>query len=460
MSQKAIYLQPNVFHFDLQEHLSPTPTVSNEVIQARKLNGTDYTSLQEAIEGELLTLKALITAGLTFVGTTSSKPTAQGGAVGDFYYCTNDGLYYAWTGKAWQVCGDSTKIANGSVTPEKTSFISGSGYPDLFRNKTLLNNKQLDNLGTTFTSSGYNTNRYGIPVQEGKTYTFSINGQRVFITKVVFKTTDSIVAVDGEDVTEYFLSVHNSLGLNSITAPTGAKYMFASMSSSYQSQYGPMSELVVQNTQEPQPVNNDFCLSDFITIPHYVPSNLYGLTMMTLGDDLSAEGEWQEYVSKYLGLKAVKNFSSSGAKVSQFLNYFTPTLAADVDVVFIMGLFNSKQSQPGTVNDAPSSDDNASICAGYKFLIETLYSLNPNFKIVLASPHRSPNYNVADKVKAVGEVAAYYGIPFIDVYNTAAFNDYTYPMYLRDGIYCSYGAGGGYEQEAKVIAGGLIHYFG
>ena len=460
MNQKAIYLQPNVFHFDLQEHLSPTPTVSNEVVQARTLNGTGYPSLQQAIESELYMLKAMMTAGLNFIGTTSAVPTAQGDAVGDFYYCTKDGLYYAWTGKTWQVCGDSSKIADESITPEKTNFISGSGYPNLFKNKALLSNQLLNNQGTTDYSSGYSTNRYGIPVQEGKTYTFSINGQRAGISKVVFKTTDSIVAVNGQNATQSFLSSQSNIGLNSITAPTNAKYMFVSMSSSYQSQYGPLSELVVQNAHEPQPVNNNFYVSDFITLPHYVPSNLYGLTMMTLGDDLSEEGQWQEYVKNYLGLKAVKNFARNNGTIGQFLNDITANDLEDVDIVFIMGFSNNTNSAPGTVDDTPNSYIKASVCANYKYLVQRLYNLKSNIKIVLASQHRSANYDEADKAKAVGEVAAYYGIPFIDIYNTAGFNEFTYSTYLRDGFLCSEGAGGGYEQEAKVIAGGLIHHFG
>ena len=78
-------------------------------------------------------------------------------------------------------------------------------------------------------------------------------------------------------------------------------------------------------------------------------------------------------------------------------------------------------------------------------------------RIVLASPHRPRADDVAEKAKAVGMVAAYYGIPFIDLYNTAGFNALTYDTFLRDAVHSSES---GYEREAELIAGGLVRFFG
>ncbi|MBQ9081134.1 MAG: SGNH/GDSL hydrolase family protein [Clostridia bacterium] len=463
MTSRAVYLHRNEFHFDLQKCLSPTPTVSNEVVHARMLNGKTYTSLQTAIESELKALKKLMAGGLNFIDRVESSldlPQAYSGKQGDCYYCVKDALYYAWNGTGWFVCGDASKIADGSVTPIKTSFITGSGYPNLFENNSILRNKLLNNIGGTDDNGDFDTNLYGIPVTENCVYSCSINGQSVYIAKVVFKTADNITATEWNEVNGTFISVEINTGFNSITAPANAKYMFLSITHHDQSISGDFSQLVVQKSQTPQPISDAFALSTDVAVPQCLKSNLCGLTMMTLGDSLSEGGYWQEYVKDYTGLGEIKNLAVGGTKINVFADAVTPENIANVDIVFVMGLFNSAASQPGTVADAPSKEENASVCAGYKYIVERLYSLKPSLKIVLASPHRPQANDVGEKAKAVGAVAAYYGIPFIDLYNTAGFNDFTYSLYLRDNVHSSHGRGGGYEQEAKVIAGGLIQYFG
>ena len=118
-----------------------------------------------------------------------------------------------------------------------------------------------------------------------------------------------------------------------------------------------------------------------------------------------------------------------------------------------MGLFNSTNSVPGTVADEASNAENASVCAGYKYLVERIRTLKPTVKIVLASPHRPKPDDVAAKAAAVGQVAEYYGLPFIDLYNEAGFTSETFDLYLVDDVHSSMA---GYEQEAKVIQRYLI----
>lgn len=454
MTQKAVYFEKNVFQFDLQQCLSPTPTVSNEVIKARTLNGNAYETLREAVEGELNLLKTKIAGGAYFKGNVSTAAELTSdytGDEGDYFYCIADGLYYAWTSGEWVIFADATKIANGSVTPQKTSFIEVGKYPNLVTDNTVIRGAELNNVGSYDVSEGYDILVHGVPVEGNKTYSFSIDGANVYIVKLVFKTVDNL-----EMDSSTLIGTQVNSAFDSVVAPQGAKFMFISMPT----WGGDIANLVVQESETPQPVSDEIALSPKISVPHCVRSNLYGKVMMTLGDSLSEGGYWQEYVQKATGVKKIVNLAVGGAKINEFADGVTLENIADVDVVFVMGFFNSANSVSGTVNDLPSNAENASVCAGYKYVVEKLYSLKPSVKIVLASPHRPQANDAGEKAKAVGMVASYYGIPFIDLYNTAGFNDYTYSLYLRDSVHSSFGEGGGYEQEARVIAGGLVKYFG
>lgn len=455
MSDNSIYLHPCTFHFDLQRCLSPMPVVSNEVVAARTLNGTTYPSLRQALEGALKELKTMLSGGMTFKGTVAAQSgLAQSytGNAGDFFYCTGNGVYYAWNGSAWSEGGNAAKLADGCVSPQKTSFITGTGYPDLMEGVEIMTDKQLNNIGGADDSVGFDTNLNGIPVIPGQTYCFSVNGEAVYIDKIVFKTADNITATDWDEVNGTYISNHTAVYKN-ITAPETAKYMFLSFSRGDIV----LADLVVQQAEEPQPVGDNFTLSRYISVPQSVSSNLFGKKMMTLGDSLSEEGKWQEHVKQTLGLSEIKNLAVGGTKINVFANAVNSQNIADMDVVFVMGLFNSTGSAPGSPADAASNAENASVCAGYKYIVEKLYSLKPDVHIVLASPHRPAANDVGEKANAVGMVAAYYGIPFIDVYNEAGFNTLTSSHFLRDGIHST---DDGYAREAEVIAGGLLRYFG
>lgn len=455
MSGNTVYIHPYVFRFDLQKCLSPVPVASNEVIEARTLNGNTYPSLREALETELKNLETMLIGGMVFKGTVDNAENlaaAYAGAAGDFFYCTADGLYYAWDGSGWAVSGDAGKIADGCITPQKTSFISGTGYPNLMEGVEIIFGKQLNSIGGLEDNEIYDTTLNGIPVVPGQTYCFSVAGTEMTVDKIVFKTADNITSSDWDDLTGSYIS--NQVNVQtSLQAPENAKYMFISLFRGENT----LADLVVQQAHEPQPLGNNFSLARFIGVPHCVRSNLFDKKLMTLGDSLSEEGKWQAYVRNATGLSEIKNLAVGGTKINVFANAVNSQNIADVDVVFVMGLFNSAASAPGSLSDPASNAENASVCAGYKYIVEKLYSLKPSVHIVLASPHRPAADDVGEKAKAVGMVAAYYGIPFIDVYNEAGFNAFTADRFLRDGIHST---DEGYEREAEVIAGGLLRFFG
>ena len=350
-------------------------------------------------------------------------------------------------GKIYDSAGESVREQYKDCKEDLNALAIIEKYPNLITDYTLREGRLLNNVGWTEENANYNTLNAGIPVKENTTYTFSVDSEPIVVAKVVYKDTDSIAGgVSG------YIGSHTNVA--TFTTPVGCSYVFVSDLATTE-----FTTVVLQEASEPKSLIPSVTLKQDI-LPNIVKSNLYGKKMMTLGDSLTEGGFWQKYVADRLGLSGFIDLGIGGSKVNVFADNVTKENIADVDIVTVMGVFNSSSSKAGTIEDEASNEPNASICAGYKYIVEKILTLKPSVKIVLMSPHRPRANDVAHKAEAVGNVAKYYGLPFIDIYNTAGFNGFTYDIYLRDTVHSSYGDGGGYEREAEVIAGGLIHYFG
>lgn len=196
-----------------------------------------------------------------------------------------------------------------------------------------------------------------------------------------------------------------------------------------------------------------------VSLVGYKKSNLQGKNLMSLGDSLSAEGIWQKIVINNLGIKSLINLAIGGQRVSKFADTVTEENIKDIDVVTVMGYFNSYNCEAGTCEDEASNDDNATIWANYKYIINKLKTLKPTIDIVIMSAHKpAPPNNTDSRAVLIKEIANYYSLPFIDIHNTAGFNEYTFNLYLRpDKIHST---NLGYEKEASIITGGLRNFFG
>lgn len=305
---------------------------------------------------------------------------------------------------------------------------------NILTNLTQLANKRLNAIGWTEDATGFYTNAVGIPVEGGKSYTFEVDGFPNQAYFVVFKTADDIT---GYNQGTFIQRVAQP---TFVMAPATAKYMFFSTTISDWSR-----------------------IEIYEGFSHFSPASLNiwtcNKTLMTLGDSTSARGIWQSYVGGRLGLGKIVNLAVGGSKVYTFADNVTAENISDVDIVTIMGFFNSTNSAAGDVTDAASNAENASICANYKYLIDKVLTLKPAVKLVLITPHRPQANDVAAKAQAVIDVAKYYGLPYIDLYNEAGFNTYTNAVYLDDTVHSSYGPDGGYAQEAKVISGKLASFY-
>ena len=333
--------------------------------------------------------------------------------------------------------GGSVSDDGGTEEDDETGDDILAGYTivseNLIKDYRLLEGRHLNNVGSTDENADYTTLETGIPVEAGKTYCFLYDGQVQDVSKVVYKTIPDQLTVDEWDpecVIGYI-----DLASMPLTVPEGASYVFVSMANTYteEENWGDWTKLELVEIERKAATVAD----------------LSGYTMLTLGDSLSESGDWQDYVWRDTAL-SYENLAVGGTKINVFAENVTAETLEGIDLVFVMGLFNSTGSQPGTIEDEPSNAENASVCAGYKYIVEKLRGLKEDVKIVLASPHRPRADDVAEKAKAVGEVAEYYGLLFIDLYNEAWGNsEEEYDRYLKDAVHST---SAGYKREAEVIA--------
>ena len=333
----------------------------------------------------------------------------------------------------------SSGSGSGNEDDDETGDDILAGYTivseNLIKDYTLLEGRHLNNVGSTDPNADYTTLATGISVEAGKTYCFLYDGQVHDVSKVVYKTIPDQLTVDEWDpecVIGYI-----DLASMPLTVPEGASYVFVSMYNEYTADWGDWTGLELVEVERATPALAD----------------LSGYTMLTLGDSLSESGDWQDYVQRDIYL-SYENLAIGGTKINVFAEKVTEATLEGIDLVFVMGLFNSTGSVPGSMEDEPSNAENASVCAGYKYIVEKVRGLDGDVKIVLASPHRPRADDVAEKAAAVGEVAEYYGLLFIDLYNEAWGNsEEEYDLYLKDTVHST---SAGYKREAEVIAPYLV----
>lgn len=332
---------------------------------------------------------------------------------------------------------EDIKIPKLEELEKKLDNLTLNNSLNLLKDLTIRDNMGVANVGWCYDKTGYMTFTSGIQIEEGKTYAFGYGDSVLRVDEILIKSANDL---------DYY--VQDTVVLHStqkvfFTAPNNSKYLY----------------FTIPNNLDKNKVRvyEGYSAMDLI-----FNTSLKGKNIMTLGDSLSAEGMWQSYVVGRLGINKLVNLAIGGKTVSEFAVNVTAENIKDIDVVIIMGFFNSNTlgCVAGEVTDEPSNVDTASICSGYKYIIDKLYKLKPNLDIVLITPHRPLANDCKDKADKVKELAEYYSIPCIDIYNEGGFNNYTIPHLLYDGIHCNIGEHDGYYVEGRFITGQLIKYFG
>ena len=176
-----------------------------------------------------------------------------------------------------------------------------------------------------------------------------------------------------------------------------------------------------------------------------------GKTWVALGDSwtegayVATAGRYTDYVSEALGLTCV-NLGVGGTGVATFATQsgkpLTQEIASSADLITIWGDINDMHSSGtplvcGDITDTASAS--GSIMARWKYTLDKVLSLNPLATIVIIGcpicfgsthagyePFNNAGDTIASVTQKIGELARYYGLPFIDMYHLGGFNSYTF----------------------------------
>ena len=300
------------------------------------------------------------------------------------------------------------------------------GLINIFPQKIeILENTQLNGYGWYEDFQGRFTIKTPIAVTEGETYSFALDDFPIKPVYVSTKKNDSLVDYDHSNL------IQRLLYPDKIKIESNAKYMFLTFDNSFRNDV--MRFVITKNCSSVSKVSNA----------------LKNKKLMTLGDSLTEQGYWQNYMCGRLGAKDYLNLAIGGKRVFEFIENVNSDNIKDIDLVTIMGFFNNGSNIAGNIEDIKSNEPTSSVCSQYKYVIEYLYSLKQDIRIILLTPHRPKANDVIDKVEIVKQVGELYGIPVIDVYNNAGFNNMTYDLYLADDVHSNIN---GYKKEAEYIA--------
>ena len=296
----------------------------------------------------------------------------------------------------------------------------------------IMENTQLNGLGWYEDYQGRFTIKTHIPVSEGETYSFALDDFPIKPVYVSIKKNDSLYDYDQSNL------LTRAIYPEKITINSGGKYMFLTFDDVFKDD---IARLVITNN----------CSS--VT---KISNALQNKKIMSLGDSLSEQGYWQNYMCGRLGAKDYLNLAIGGKKVFEFIENVNSANITDIDIVTVMGFFNNGSNIAGNINDEKSNDSTSSVCSQYKYIIEYLYNLKNDIRIILLTPHRPRANDVIDKVNIVKQIGQLYGIPVVDVYNNAGFNDITYDLYLADAVHSNRE---GYKKEAEYITAQVSHIY-
>jgi lysophospholipase L1-like esterase len=98
--------------------------------------------------------------------------------------------------------------------------------------------------------------------------------------------------------------------------------------------------------------------------------------------------------------------------------------------------------------------DNQTFIGAYQIVIERAYAINPNMRIMILTPNRvwgngSEKNSLRNYVNAAKQVAEFYGLPVLDIYNLLGLNQITKPNMLADDAHPNRET---YLRKARLVA--------
>lgn len=194
------------------------------------------------------------------------------------------------------------------------------------------------------------------------------------------------------------------------------------------------------------------------------PTNkIMGKKWVSLGDSITNRAQWQHHLyNKYglahtnCGIGSTCLAGPDDATLPPFwnANRLAEVKVADPDILTILGGANDLVKPNITMGDETqfelplASKDKNTFIGAYSYIIETLLAWKPTLRIVILGTiwahmdgkDYSDTYTYTDFSDACRKVAAYYGLPFVDLHGKCGFNKFTmedapYNIYSADHIH-------------------------
>lgn len=168
-----------------------------------------------------------------------------------------------------------------------------------------------------------------------------------------------------------------------------------------------------------------------------------GKKMVTDGHSIVAQGLWQNYLVKELGVIYHKNCGVGGTSIINMCSdERVNQIPEDTELLFLMAETNdhAQNIELGNIN---SPHDNTTFYGAYQLWLDKIYAKVPNAEvIIIGSPYKSvednlntKGFTLNDYRKASKEIAFKYGYRYIDLRGRMKVNYLNYETFIPDGTH-------------------------
>lgn len=352
----------------------------------------------------------------------------------------------------------SDSIKNGSISCDKTDFLSGSGIV-LFDPQKCVNG-YINGTGDFVEAETWYTSDF-MPFDIGVDYAFTrdivTNGILYFYKRNVETAEIEYIGKTIIPSETYTFNIDSSAFSEacSIEPVDGEQYYFRICGKAQDIQ----NVMVVYGNHLPSKYTKfaRYDIESDINFDKHIDSlfnRWNGKTVSFLGDSITygyglrdvEDERWCRLVQDRLFLSDIKVYGLSSSPVAKPREDVTTsfvdrvvTMNTDSDLYVVLGGTNDYLAATIDIGE-PTSVSTSEFCGALNFIVEQIYVLNPNAEIVLMTPIHdyskgidnvnAKGYTQKDFRDAIIAVAARYSIPVIDLYSTVGINEHNKGIYM------------------------------
>lgn len=353
------------------------------------------------------------------------------------FIATNDGYISANLYKA-----DATKINDynvyiGYVLDGNFHEYGSIGYT--YKNKSVLKvnlinpkfiqqNKALNKTdGSTTDAAGWSTSGF-IKVKKGKTYGIKKYNYDAFYTYDYCLYDNNIKFVEsggsiGEEALKITCNYDGYVRISIVGDGNLSNCMFRCLDIAQNSNiYTYDTELLKDKYQ-----HNDMC-------------NYNNKVMVSYGDSLVGNNNWQDYVASYFGMYH-KNCGVGGSKVhgnyenSMWQDSRINEIPINTTLLLIHAGTNddNAEMEMGEISEIGSEHDTNTFIGAYQTMLEKMYNRCENAKIIILLPLYNDHENRLEEIRdAIRKVSAVYGYPCYESKKNMGFNKLNKSVFYKD----------------------------